>query len=143
MFLSCIVSNIYLLSNLRTRYSIKHVSVYMCIVYVCMYMGSYIFIRVFVCIHVLEPLTSRFVCWVTYKPVGPGAYHLLFCYMCVYLKIVNTQVTILKKNLLIFLILTDSRTCFNFNFVHIWSVNEYSQTYSFISVTLLLWISML
>ena len=36
-------------------------------------------------------------CWVTYRPVGPGAYHLLFCYMCVYLKIVNAQVTMIKK----------------------------------------------
>ena len=31
--------------------------------------------------------------WVTYRHVGPGAYHLLSCYMYVYLKIVNAQVT--------------------------------------------------
>ena len=33
-------------------------------------------------------------CWVTYMLVGLGAYHLL---SCVYLKIVNAQVTIIKN----------------------------------------------
>jgi len=44
---------------------------------------------------------SRFVCWVTYRHVGLDAYHLLSCYMYVYLKIVNTQVTIILTYLYI------------------------------------------
>jgi len=53
----------------------------------------------------ISTITSRCVWWVTYRPVRPGAYHLLFCYMCVYLKIVNAQVTIIKTYLLTYLLI--------------------------------------
>ena len=56
------------------------VCVYM-YVYVCLWV--HIYIREFVCIHVLEA-TTRCMCCVTYRPVRPGAYHLLFCYVCIF-----------------------------------------------------------